>query len=195
MPRTIPQRAPRQSITSPLTVQVVSSFSARSTAGLADPAGAMRRLQALAWLGWTRQQLASRLGMSRAQLRRLYAGEGPCTLDERRRVVEVYEQLWDQVPPDTWDARSARGDARFRGWYPAAAWDDDDNDDPAAQPQLPTSGRRRPVLEDLAWMAGAGESVAGAAARLGMEPASIYKLLSRHHRLDLWAALTAGRAA
>lgn len=185
-------------------------------------AGVARRLQALAAQGWTRASLAARLEIhSREQLRRLFAGRGRPDLYER--VAQIYERLADITPPDTADARSARGDAAYRGWSTPAAWRDQLIDDPAAQPadgtqQAPqladdtrASRRSEPgrqqrlarrqwggggdLIEDLEWMLATGETMFGACRRLNVSPHALYVALRRLERLDVWARLTPWSAA
>lgn len=178
--------------------------------------GAARRLQGLAALGWTRSDLAWRLDQcSREQLRRLFAGNG--RRDLLPRVAALYDQLAGSVPADTWDARGARGEARYRGWLPPAAWPDQSIDDPAATPvsvaaqllapatetvaetasqrHARTWHRAGALVDDLEWLLDTGETLHGACRRLGMSSASLYKALGRAHRLDLWSRLTSGAAA
>lgn len=195
LPKSLQQHTPDQAITSD---------------------GVARRLQALAALGWSRADLAARLDIhSPGPLRRLFAGTGRPDLYER--VAELYERLADVTPPDTADARSARGDAAYRGWSTPAAWRGRLIDDPAAQPdhqavqqpQLaaePRTGHSEPrraqrlarrqwgggvdLVEDLEWMLGTGETMFGACRRLGVAPGALYVALRRLERLDVWARLT-----
>lgn len=109
----------------------------------ADPAGTRRRLQALMRNGWSFGLLASRLGFNRQVLWRRLAGWTRVTERTAAQVAALYDELWDQAPPERTRhekraATMARQYARDHGFPPALAWDDDEGphfiDDPAATP-------------------------------------------------------------
>lgn len=174
MPKTVPHRAPNGSI------------GAHHSADI----GVSRRLQALAVAGWPHPDLAARLRVSPARLRALFAGRSCSGM--RQPVVELYARLAGLRPPDTADARSARGSALYRGWAPAEAWPGETIDDPAARP---VTQYLLNLAEDVAWMAATGESLAGVCRRLKVAPKSLYSDLDRAGRLDLWRLLSPYSAA
>lgn len=102
-----------------------------------DGAGTRRRLQALIAMGWTRRELSARLGFSVQNLSELTRSRADgVRAGTARKVAALYEQLWDQPPPEGDPAarRAAsrtRSTARKQGWPPPAAWDDDLIDLPA----------------------------------------------------------------
>jgi hypothetical protein len=106
---------------------------------LVDATGTRRRLQALIAIGWPRRALAERLGTRPANIlrqRRVRAGTA-------RRVARVYDQLSMTPGPDPRCAEAARR----RGWAPPLAWDDDQIDDPRAQPAAPLG---EPAADEVA---------------------------------------------
>jgi plasmid maintenance system antidote protein VapI len=116
----------------PFTAAAVLSVSAalcsRPDGARVDRAGSCRRLQALIAVGWTRRKLAARLGVDQSTVKAIVEGGG-VTADTARRVIALYDDLWDALPPleTRWDrgiATSARREAEARGWLPPAAWDD-----------------------------------------------------------------------
>lgn len=95
--------------------------------------GAHRRLQALAYMGWTNEQIEERMGAGVSMTSWIFHHDR-ITHDLHRRVEAVYDALWDQTPPDTYGSRRAVARARARGWVGPLAWDDDDIDNPDASP-------------------------------------------------------------
>ncbi|NUP42355.1 MAG: hypothetical protein HOY76_36320 [Streptomyces sp.] len=102
-----------------------------------DAAGTVRRLQALVAAGWPVLHIAAELGMFPTHVSHLMR-MSVTTLRTARRVAAVYDRLWN-IDPATHGATPkgtlrARNLAAASGWAPAAAWDDDTIDDPAAHP-------------------------------------------------------------
>lgn len=109
-------------------------------AAVVDGTGTMRRLQALACLGWSIKRLAARTTVDHQALRGALHG-GQVLARTARAVVDLYEQLWDSPPvPDPGNWRDSGGinrtvnAARAAGWAPPIAWDDETIDDPDAMP-------------------------------------------------------------
>lgn len=104
-----------------------------------DATGSRRRLQALVACGWPMRELARRLAMDHRDLAALIHGRttrvsGPTVA----RIRALYDQLWN-VPPTAAGVSPGRARHALRtswrhGWAPPLAWDDDDLDNPAAQP-------------------------------------------------------------
>lgn len=104
--------------------------------------GVRRRLQALAAIGWSANDLAPLLGMSADYVAKIRADERHalirrCTFDA---VARVYDQLWDRPRTDS-DGHRTSTQARGLGYVIPLAWDDDELDDPDARPHTPADGR------------------------------------------------------
>lgn len=156
-------------------------------------AGSHRRIQALMWNGWSLGQLAARLGCHRRPLLTKMTRD-QITPASAAAIRALYDELWDQPPPETTRHERAaatriRRHARARGWVPPQAWDDDEIDDPAATP-VPgwdrdgTMTRRYGVLaEDAAWLLEDGKDELWVVAeRLGVAPGTIGVTLTRAAR-------------
>lgn len=159
-------------------------------AGWVDGTGTRRRLRALMAAGWPASRLAARLGTSQSHIRRLVEDGHRCSAVTRAQVADLFDELWDVAPPEDKSARLARRRAQMQGWLRAMAWDDDEIDDPTAQPHTPTGGRSA-LLENVVWLAGLGDTLPGICLRLGVQPESIWRAAYRQDRLDIWARLTA----
>ena len=157
-----------------------------------DATGSRRRLQALAYLGWSQWALAARLGMSPMFVRCIQAGgQGVITTAHAAAIAAVYDELWDQYP-DSRQAEWVRSRARQAGWVPPLAWDDDAPgdatytghgiDDPDAVPapawQRPQRTRLAPADQaaELTELVGLGLSLNRAALRLGVSGATLQRL-------------------
>jgi transcriptional regulator with XRE-family HTH domain len=99
-----------------------------------DATGARRRLRALVAIGWAQIQLAERLGLTPNNFWTLIHGQPNITAARRRAVAELYDELWDKPPADGALARKSRRYAQRQGWVSPLAWDDDEIDNPAAEP-------------------------------------------------------------
>ncbi|MYU24510.1 hypothetical protein [Streptomyces sp. SID8352] len=100
----------------------------------------MRRLQALAVVGWPTARLSRETGLSPGRLDRLLAAAvAVVSASEARAVAAAFTRLGGASPGlcgvSHIAARAARNRAGTAGWAPPAAWDDDTIDDPAAIPQ------------------------------------------------------------
>ncbi len=109
-----------------------------------DGTGTRRRLQALAALGWSQSRLADRLGMAKTNVGIAMHADG-VRADTARKVRRLYDDLWNQLPPqatsrDRAAADQVRDRALAAGWLPPLAWDDDELDDPRSRPHY---GRQR----------------------------------------------------
>jgi len=160
--------------------------------GMVDSAGTRRRLQALGLLGWRAQDVAELLGVTPGAVSH-YCYTKRVTSHVANNVKRVTGQLWpDLGPSESTRARSAR-----KGWAPLAAWDDlgpHGIDNPKANPHR--SVRNPPCgVNEIEWMADAGEPLATICRRLGIERNSLYARCTRAERLDLWQRLTRDEAA
>lgn len=96
--------------------------------------GAMRRIQALAAIGWTQKEIAARVGCAQLTINRLAQGKYlTLHLDLDKRIRQTYAELCVQPRRDSADARRAIAWARRNGWVPPLAWDN--IDDPKERPK------------------------------------------------------------
>ncbi|MFB7649371.1 hypothetical protein ACFC0S_16065 [Streptomyces sp. NPDC056084] len=103
-----------------------------------DATGTRRRVEALETAGWSRAEMARRMGRSveafqnRMVLPRISAGMA-------KDVSRLYDALWNTRPEDhgvkPWLAQRCRARAAAAGFHGPLAWDDEDIDNPAALPQ------------------------------------------------------------
>lgn len=98
---------------------------------LTDPTGTARRLRALQRMGYSIRDLAARLNTQYPQIRQLLRGENRVHVDTRARVTNLYNQLSMTPGP----SQRSRAHATRNGWAPPLAWDDDQIDNPTAQPR------------------------------------------------------------
>lgn len=160
-----------------------------------DATGTRRRLQALIAVGWSMSAIAERSGYrDRANLHSIMRAK-TVKRDTAERIAAVYDHLWDQPPPEHRPhqraaASRSRRIAEQNGWPPPMAWDDEQIDDPSARPHRPRRTSTKASLEDVEWLAMAGGTVDSVAARIYPNSpdsrSSLYQLIHRHGRHDLW---------
>lgn len=113
---------------------VVATPDVLGSKAVVDATGTRRRLQALVAIGWSMAELGRRLNMSASNFASFIAAEHIIARNACR-VRDLYEQMWDQAPPEDNPrqrntASRARNHARNAGWPPPMAWDDDTIDLP-----------------------------------------------------------------
>lgn len=105
--------------------------------------GLVRRVEALAVLGWSNREVAARAGVSRAHLQQTRSGKfSTVLLSTHQKIDAVYRELMWTVC-DSHGSKWTRAHAKRAGYAPAAAWDDIDN--PRERPKfgaLKNSGPR-----------------------------------------------------
>ncbi|MEV4438216.1 helix-turn-helix domain-containing protein [Streptomyces sp. NPDC049577] len=149
-----------------------------------EATGTRRRIQALVARGWTHRALAPHLGVNELYVGDL-AQQPAVTARLARKVVEVYDLLWDADPLEhgvsQWSVNRSRALAERRGWAPPMAWDDDRLDDPAARPDLGSHWRRWGETQaEIAWLLAAGETAPNViAARLNLSESAVQRSLAR----------------
>lgn len=142
--------------------------------------GTRRRIEALACLGWSGYDVASRLGHGREWIRQVVL----CDRIHRRtadRIAAVYEELCMTLPPTETHIQRAmvnrtKNRAARHGYAPPLAWDDPDTDD---APRGIRTTNRRDLLTEWAELEAAGESIDQAALRLGVKPGAIERAVFR----------------
>jgi hypothetical protein len=92
--------------------------------------GTLRRVQALAWMGWPERHIAARCNAAPKTIA-TEVSRGRLSHRLAQRVAAVYAELSHVPGPSPAAARKARQ----LGHAPPLAWDDDTIDDPAARPK------------------------------------------------------------
>lgn len=112
-----------------------------------DPTGTIRRMRALAAIGWPLIEQARRFGWNSAPSR-LVRGKTQVTRELAARVAALYEELKDVPGPSA----KVRDHAARKGWPTPAEWDmgGGDIDDPAADARPAPSDVPDPVVVDRA---------------------------------------------
>ncbi|WP_333745550.1 hypothetical protein [Streptomyces sp. IBSBF 2950] len=127
-----------------------------------DPTGTVRRVEALAVVGWSRAVLAARLGRSYCSFKNSLKRDR-ISAALAKGVASLYDEVWDQRPEDHgvrgWVADRVRRDAEAAGFHGPLAWDDDSLDNPAALPQTDAQVSVLDQGENLADRFLLGESV------------------------------------
>lgn len=137
--------------------------------------GVMRRLQALAFMGWSCEAIAQRVGTHYRPLVRLRAGGRENVLRSTHdRVDAVFEELCLVRAPGH-SGRVTRGVARAKGWVSALAWEH--IDDPEEQPAGVGGGDRKSVDRELVlWLHNEGLSAREIADRAGCAERTVDRL-------------------
>lgn len=97
--------------------------------------GMVRRVRALAAIGWSITDQAAELGVGRSQFCNSLARDG-VSVERDRAVRTMYERLSGTPGPSPYARRRAERD----GWAPPLAWEDEDLDNPLARASR--TGRR-----------------------------------------------------
>jgi DNA-binding XRE family transcriptional regulator len=166
---------------------------------LVDAAGTRRRVQALAFLGWTVQAQGQMAGVKRLSVAITH---DHVTAAVARKVRDLYDRTWRTPPPEDTPAgrkaaRRTRNRARRLGWASPLAWDDGSIDDPAAKPSgmvpLPQIPSGSPVLGAAIRAARerAGLSQQGLASVVGLSRTAIqhYEEARRTPNAETWIQL------
>lgn len=149
--------------------------------------GLVRRLRALARLGWTAQRLGEELGVSHELIKSVLRGGYRWTVghDIEKRIRDGYERLCMTLPPmrgrnDDSAATRQRQKAIANGWPPPLAWDDIDNPDevPATDTER-TTWKRDELVNEFYLLVRTGSTHKAAAERLHVTPKAIEKAIAR----------------
>lgn len=115
------------------------------TPKLVDSTGTVRRIQALAALGWSSADIGARCGRGR-EWARMVGRSASVTVRTAQLISAAYDELSMRLAPGDYAARLRR-EAAEKGWAPPLAWDDDAIDDPAASPHFGAQSGRGDVDE------------------------------------------------
>lgn len=132
-------RPPRKQISKDLEAKLLAVTHQVADGANVDGLGTARRLQALVAAGWSQNRLADMLGMLPSNFGTLiHRHRSQVLLSTAKRVEELFDAHWDQLPPTTTrfeqaGVTRAKREAASKGWATAAAWDD--IDDPAEEPK------------------------------------------------------------
>lgn len=145
-----------------------------------DATGTRRRIRALMRIGWSLHEQARRLGVAVQSLSRTHRQRDHVLLSTAQKVAALYDEL--SMTPGT--CVRARNHAERRNWPPPLAWDDDEIDDPAAQPAHDlrgTPGRQRDNDRDerVLELTRAGLSATEIAMRVRVSPRSVNRVRAR----------------
>lgn len=152
--------------------------------------GTMRRLQALSALGFTFDDIGTRVGIAAGTVGQIARGMRVIvTHTTADSVAKVYAELSMSVGPSD----RARNRAVSKGWAPPLAWDEDTIDDPGAEPagvpSRPTHLRSYGLdLDEWLFLVRAGELPERAAERCGVQLTTVDRLARRHGRAAEYVA-------
>lgn len=128
--------------------------------------GTMRRLQALAAIGWTLQDVADRTALPFSTLASIRSG---VTTAVRVHIAQAIGAVYDQLCMTPGPSARSRAHAVKVGWVSALAWDDIDTDE---HPDTGTPGGREmtpaELTEHVTRLTRAGLSAAQISDRLGI---------------------------
>jgi DNA-binding XRE family transcriptional regulator len=166
---------------------------------------ALRRLTALQAIGWSIPKISARIGYDVQNIWELCLGRKPyVTARTHLAVLDAYASMSLIEPPmvtqfDRGAATKAKRRAEQFGWFPPAAWDEAEIDDPAGRPHpewirgASVAGRSaEDVAEDVEDILQFNQLATSAeiAERLGYaDPSGVQNALVRAHRDDLRAVL------
>ena len=137
--------------------------------------GAVRRLQALAVMGWPVPLLAAKAGVTVTAVSR-WRRSSRLAAATVVQVMDWYDELAMMYGPST----ITRTRALRAGWAPPLAWDDDSIDDPAARPDTGAAGSSVASLAQVVEMLGDGDTIETVARRLDVTEEAIVTACRRN---------------
>lgn len=135
--------------------------------------GGRRRLDALAWQGWPKYDIAAGIGVHVDTLNSITTSD-----NMRARVGADLAEFYDAHADTPGPSSLARARARNRGAIPAAAWTDSSIDDPDAQPigMRPTTvngNARRVHVDDIVHLVRLRLTFAEIAEKMGIAESTV----------------------
>lgn len=145
-----------------------------------SPLGLRRRLQALAWLGWTSPALADALDVATTTIQAWQWGQCQWVRgsDLGERVAAFYAATEHTPLTRSTATQTARTRAARHRWHPPAAWDDIDLDHEPA-----TGAGRRDILAEYRHLTSLGESEEQALAELGISASGLNQARRRARKV------------
>jgi hypothetical protein len=141
--------------------------------GLIDATGTIRRLRALARIGYAFTYIGGRRGIDASSVREFARGEHPRI---QAATARAYALLYDELCTTDGPSKRAASEARRKGWHGPEAWTDDTIYDPAAQPC-----RSDPVDEVLVQRAIDGDADAATVLNSAERAEATRRLVRRGH--------------
>ena len=147
-------------------------------AGYVPAAGSIRRLRGLVACGHTQRELANEIGWQETNLGTLIHGQRQfVSAATARLIADLSDRL--HAVPGTSDR--ARRHAAALGWVATLAWDEDQLDNPHAQPDTGITSMRPAFVDRYLDVLAAGETHTEAIAkRMGITPKSLERMRERH---------------
>lgn len=193
------KRPMRKQISKALEAKLLAVTPDIAPGSIVDSLGSVRRLQALASMGWSQHRLAGVLGMFPGNFGKVIHGERDgIRVSTAKQVEAFFNENWDKEPVaatrfEQAGITRAKREATARGWVTAAAWDD--IDDPNEEQKgdlvdLTVDHRSRPSLDkidrlELLIQDGYGDADATYVRAGWSSRSSAWKVLQRMDRLDL----------
>lgn len=151
-----------------------------------DPTGTIRRLRALATLGWSGRAMSDRLGISHASVSRALKGAYEVNSTTRIAVRDGYRTLILTKPPTaTRSERIASTKAKLRAlderWAGPLAWNDIDNDE---HPETADDYAEATGPQKVAELVDMGLTRDAIAARLGINPRTVTQYARRARKAN-----------
>lgn len=154
-----------------------------------DATGTRRRLQALAAIGYTQDDIAARIGTVQRHIPNLTSQDKVSGITASR-VAKVFNELHMIPGPSSIAARRAK----LKGWALPLQWDEDTIDDPAAEPYT-GKARQTPFVERYCELRDMGYSDERIAEKMGLPLGSVERQLYRHGMRPRRVVNPADRAA
>lgn len=129
------KRPMRKQISKAMEAKLLAVTTDMAEGSVVNNLGSVRRLQALAAVGWSQSRLAQMLGMLPGNFGKVIHGEREGILvSTARRIEEIFNECWDKAPVaatrfEQAGITRAKREALAKGWVTAAAWDDIDDPD------------------------------------------------------------------
>ncbi|WP_167198019.1 hypothetical protein [Brevibacterium pigmentatum] len=148
----------RKQISKALEAKLLAVTPDMADGSIVDNLGSVRRLQALAAIGWSQHRLAREFDMFPGNFGKVIHGErGGIRVSTAKQIGEFFNENWSTPPVaatrfEQAGITRAKREAAAKGWVTAAAWDD--IDDPTEVPKADignevTDSRAASTLEKL----------------------------------------------